>query len=492
MKLSSTLFILLLMLPLKTTAENRVQYYISKYGYADTTLAHRAHQIFEKMKSVADKRKHRFPRLAVIKKSYKKSGEPLAIALPDGYIVLSQRALEMIYNNVSLSHGDTRLAFVLGHELAHLSNDDFLHFYKPNEVRQNELEADDRGFIYAAMAGYPVDKLLEQQDFFSYWEQQTFRNVIHPSSKARAKALRVRLQKLLDNLPYFHFAVRLSHFGHCDEAVYFFDEFKTHFPAREVYNNWGLCELQRALNELGELDYWLPSMLDAMTQLDDLSVPPPPRGEELTPLAKAFLTNAKEYFKLALEMEPTYLPANVNLAITTFYLGEHYEACAAIEKAHQLAPLDIEIQGMRAVMKYKKSPVGSWYRTIKLLKNLARQQPAPLSVLYNLARLGDADWQQLAQKASALPMPYRSVVCQKTVCPQQQQTPQATWDLPIALGVRTKRNKLLAQWQKSQTIRLYDLDEEFYHNDTAALLGLNLRTQMIVLKKLENLTHCTI
>ena len=65
-------------------------------------------------------------------------GDPLAAALPDGYIVLSKHAVEILYKNVSSIVGDTRTAFVLGHELAHLANDDHWHLEFYNLVRRNQ------------------------------------------------------------------------------------------------------------------------------------------------------------------------------------------------------------------------------------------------------------------------------------------------------------------------------------------------------------------
>jgi len=529
----------LLVLPFKTSAgdEDHVQYYIKKYGLADekTELVRRVHQVFDQVNSVADKRHHRWPQLAVIKNGFSKSGDPLAMALPDGYIVLSQRAVEILYNKVSREQGDTRVAFVLGHELAHLAKDNFWHFlffsatqkgkplceltkscpqYKDRlkQRKNDEIEADDRGFIYAAMAGYSVDKLLaessRQENFFTYWEQQTFRGIndTHPSPEVRAKLLHDRLQKLLEKLPYFHFGVRLSHFGKCDDGIYFFQEFSRDFPAREVFNNWGVCELQRAREELGKAaySYWLPSVLDVATQLEDLSLPSVSKGEDMSPLAKRFFLKAKALFEEALKMDASYLPASVNLAITALYLGEIYEARAAIEKARQLAPDDLEIQGLRAVIMYKEgrqsSYVDMWSKAIQILENLAQQPNVPLSVLYNTARLlekrgrtgADEIWESLAQKVADLPVPIRHIVCEKTDCPRlRHQAPKATWDLPVKLGVRTKRHKTLRGWEKNSVVRLYDVDEEIYEHPSgiASVLGLRRRVEMVVLKQLENINE---
>jgi len=500
----------------KNIEKNNVQYYIDKYGRAsqDDAQVRRIYQVFEKVSLVADKRHHRVPKLLVYNNENICQGEPLAAALPDGYIVLSKKAVEILYKD----NGDTRAAFVLGHELAHLANDDHWHMEFFNLARSNqslrpivnrflaqngqdkELQADDRGFIYAAMAGYPVDKLLSE-NFFVYWQQQTVRggSETHPKLEVRAEALRERLRKLLKDLPYFHFGVRLSQFDRCDDGIYFFKEFLKHFPAREVYNNIGVCYLQRARGKKAYF-YWLPLVLDVTTQIENLS--------RSGILAKEFLKEAKKYFELALDEEPSYLPARVNLAITALQQGEIYDARAAIEKAQQLAPDDLNIQGLRAIIIYeegKLSPhVDMWLHTVQLLKKLALEPDAPLSILYNRARLleerkrsgADEIWQQLAQQAAKLPAPIRSLVCEKQACPARQ-FPKKVWELPVALGVFVEYDELasktLSQWQKlpKKGHRLYEkeINETIYqHPDgIAEVLVLDGSVEMVVLKKFDNI-----
>ncbi|MEK8019058.1 MAG: M48 family metalloprotease [Candidatus Parabeggiatoa sp.] len=516
----------LIFLPFNTLAlpEDSVQFYFDHYGRADINdkWVRRVEHIFEQVKRVADKRHHRLPQLAFVE-GFNSPDDPLAVALPDGYIVLSKQALDIIYKKVSPVLGDTRAAFVLGHELAHLANNDawhreFLSVVRKrssfSQLRQNrqqnknkEIEADDQGFIYAAMAGYPVEQLLAKggQHFFTAWEQQTFRRSdTHPPPEIRAQLLEARLQALLEILPYFHFGVRLSHFDRCDDGRYFLSEFLKNYPAREVYNNLGLCELQQARKALGKKAYlyWLPSMLDVTTQIDELSSSDILRGEGST-LADEFLSYAQDYFEKALEMGPSYLPAHVNLAITALYLGDIYIARATIEKARQLAPDDLEIQGLRLVILYEEgslSPyVDMWPYIIKQLEPLAQQHNAPLSVVYNMARLlelrkrtgANKMWQRLAKQVADLPTPIRRIVCEKTVCPRppRQKVPKASWDLPVKLGMDTRHNKTLREWQKNQ-MRLYDLYEEIYQHPEgkASVLAMRERVEMVVLKKREDIS----
>ena len=505
---------------------DELEYYIEKYKLADSSneLVRRVDNVFKKVRRVADKNHKRPPHLAIIK-GFNTKNDPLAMALPDGGIVLSKHAIEVFYKNVSLADGDIRAAFVLGHELAHLAKDDFSHreflhinspllsglitTYRKQDGKQKEIEADAYGFRYAAMAGYRVDKLLAKnktnQDFFLYWQEQNFQavNDSHPNAATRAEHLQMRLRKLLDSVRYFHFGVRLSHFQRCDDAVYFFREFMNQFSGHQVYNNLGVCELQKARIFLGDdaYLYWFPSVLDVTVPTDKFSLPYNYKGERNT-LADESLKKAKEFFELAFKMDNNYVPAKINLAITTFYLEEYYEARAAIEKAHELAPNDLDIEAMRAVIIYeqgKQMPyVDMWPRVIHLLDNLMEKSNLPPSVLYNTAKLLDARkrtgaekiWQQLAQRLTELPEPIRKTVCKNTTCTtqQRQKSEIAKWNLPVKFGVKARRDKTLRKWQKGKR-RLYKINERIYRepNDAAEVLALRGRVEMVVLKQLNNI-----
>jgi hypothetical protein len=254
--------------------KDEVAFYIDTYGEVlsaqDLEVA-RAHRVFERVRAVADKNSKRLPQLVVVNSR----ADPWAIALPAGHIVLSKQAVVICHQQASLVEAEARLAFVLGHELAHLAHDDFwhhevysflaahtdtqrladfLHTHRP--VKERELAADDQGFIYAALAGYPVDGLLSTRagrpHFFNFWMQQT--NTRLPSADAtaedRAALLQQRLKDLQPKLSFFDFGVRLSHFDYCDDGVYFFREFQKVFPGREVLNNMGYCYLQLARQEM--------------------------------------------------------------------------------------------------------------------------------------------------------------------------------------------------------------------------------------------------
>lgn len=149
-------------------ARDAVAFYIATYGEVrpeqDPQVA-TAHRVFERVRATADKNSKRLPKLVVVDSR----ADPWAIALPAGDIVLSKQAVAICHEQATPAEAEARLAFVLGHELAHLAHDDFWHHEvhsflathtdtRPladflgahRATQERELEADDKGFIYSS------------------------------------------------------------------------------------------------------------------------------------------------------------------------------------------------------------------------------------------------------------------------------------------------------------------------------------------------------
>jgi len=306
---------------------------IRYYGGLAKNYPLKIQKIFKQVRNVA-----RGDIRAELKVVNGRPNDPFAVvALSEETIVLSKLVIQISYRDVSEKEGNARLAFIFGHELAHIANGDFLPqaFVGDQKARQKEIQADKEGFVYAAMAGYAVDQLLWEKEgnFFVTWQKETDEHWqadgVHPPAEKRAKDLYQRLKRLLGYLPYYQFGVRLTHFNRCDESIYFLKAFLRVFPSREVYNNLGICLLEKARKELGYSIDWLPSLLDVGTHLDDFKLPPVSKGKSR--YAKQLLIEAKSYFEAAYERDPYYVPAKVNLAITAFFLGE-------LEEARKAAP----------------------------------------------------------------------------------------------------------------------------------------------------------
>ena len=97
--------------------EEQVQWLIKTFGELppEHHLTLEARKVFERVRATADKRADRDPRLLLIRAA----DEPWAICLKDGTIVLTEKSLEFCYKDADKAVGDSRTAFVMGHEMAH-------------------------------------------------------------------------------------------------------------------------------------------------------------------------------------------------------------------------------------------------------------------------------------------------------------------------------------------------------------------------------------
>jgi hypothetical protein len=498
--------------------------YVKKRGSCATLTnqLRRARQLFEKVCLVSNNKKV-LPQFEILNTKSTRH-RFLAVARYPNKITLSKYVVDVCYRGVETEPGDACLAFILGHELAHLANGDVLpkgFLMKGNSTSQNQLrweqeeKADDQGFIYAAIAGYPVNNLLGQQDFFVDWVKKTdaTRGITdtHPNIKKRAAILRNRLQKIADELAFFQFGVRLSHFNRCEEeGLYFLERFEKTFPAREVLNNKGYCYLQQAVTALESDAYWLTSVLDVATRAEELTAPPVLRGK-ISNQAKQFLTKAQVVFAQAQPVAPSYVPTYINLATTWLYLGKIDKARQAItEIPNNKLPMShqLEIQGLKAIIQYEEGRIPQkaflQNQAISQLHHLAQQNDAPLTVLYNTAQLleknrhrgADKIWQRLAVKAVNLPPSIRHIVCQKQNCSSRQRLqPRLTWGLPVEVGIYithdAKTWNTLQQWERQKKplqFKQHNFEGQIHQSHTAEVLELNGSVAMVVLKKPQNVT----
>jgi len=431
--------------------KSSASFYVETYGLVDAEqepLVSNAVAVFDRVLQVADRKSNRNPGLRIVNSD----GRPWAIALPDGYIILSRGALKVCFEGVSVDEGEARLAFILGHELAHLSSNDFWHreVYlslsgetdqksianlrtsigeaAADLVRQRELAADDIGFLYSTLAGFDTAAILGGgggQDFFAHWIQQTRTNdeVGLIEAQQRTDFLRSRFATLASRTEVFNFGVRLAHFGRYRDSINFFKDFQRSFPSREVFNNIGYAHLQLARQQMPRdlsQRYWLPMELDHSTRL--VAQTRSLQGSGVLPdNARRELTKAVEFLALAVQADVLHLPSRLNLVAAHMYLGEFHKARAVIEEARKIAPEDADVLGLRALVLYEQErEIDMFPVATTILAQLAQKPDSPLHVMFNLARLyegrgrieqAERFWNELAAQSAALPLSWRAVVC---------------------------------------------------------------------------------
>ncbi len=394
----------------------------------DDPLVVRAEQVFSRVAAAADSTSARPPHLLLLKKG----SDKWADAISDGTVLISQEALAICYQGVSSEKGDSRLAFLLSHELAHHAKNDMWHstaiesmkgfvgagdktllkkvadYIKgasdyaaadvPEEQRQNvakakELQADGYGIVYMTMAGYDPRAVIAE-DGSNFIEEFAVRagikdakdkdDAAHPSASKRAAFLKTQLAAVADEVELFRIGVRYYQQGRYDESIPYFDRFRVTFPSREVFNNLGLSWYQIALESLSQCDtslafrYKLPALLDTET----LAAVTRGKGSIVTRdkgSTEACLENnnyrnqigeAVKFLELARAKDPRYVPARINLASALLMAGVSTSAKAVVDEALKLAPDSSDAALLQAVALYRMAKDNGLDATDKALTQL--------------------------------------------------------------------------------------------------------------------------
>lgn len=423
------------------------------------------HAVWKRVEASSERSLKRLPQLVLLR-SHR---SPMALALPDGSVVLNHAAVKVVYEEAERPMGDARMAFLLSHELAHLAMDDFwqteaFHGIKKmpiwyharqklellldqrdpggsgREARLRELQADALGLIAMNAAGYDPDLILQgSSPFFKVWSSRMMEHqktaagsANHPDDGERAALLRSQLQRVRGHLVVFDAGTKLLQLGRYEDARILLEEFRSRFPGRAVFNNLGLGEYQLGLHELGSCDpqrvvRFLTSLVADVETLGILT-----RG------AKSGLSSMKrpdclkqpafevpfrrsiDYFTKAAAMDPNYLPARVNLSSARLMGGDAAGAMSAADEVLRRLPGQFQALNNKAVALHefgRQMGMDTTDRALGLLQRILDHRPDFLPAAYNRAVLlserkrnasAEEAWQALA--SLNLPRLYREEV----------------------------------------------------------------------------------
>ena len=328
-------------------------------GSPDRALVERAQEVFASLLPIVDQQARRRPRLLVVNRADGIEAQ----ALPDGTVVANPALLRFCFGGAQLpkAQGDARLAFVLGHEIAHLAYDDAWHAeafasvrrygdsdlleatrtwaYESAEERQaKELRADRAGFLYLLLAGYSSDGLVDRRsDFLREWSRHvgatSSSGGSHPSLARRSELLRVELTSLQATRPFHRFGVRLLSLGRYADAIPLLERFRREFPSRESGSNLALAYYYRALAQLAlcgdprATRFRLPVILDPQTLAARLQLRAGGRAGCALPAEKD-LDEAERLLRQSVANDPDYVPARLNLAAVLATFGPGFRGKA--------------------------------------------------------------------------------------------------------------------------------------------------------------------
>ena len=441
---------------LQESPRSKSEFYISSFGQVepqDFAFEKNVSKIFSKLLNVANNVRDKLPSVVLVNSQ----SWPWAIALPDNTIVLTTGAVELCYRGVTVETGDARLAMLLGHELAHLAQDDYWHrdvylalageFQQEEDeviqfigkrsgliqsefwddvVRDRELKADDRGASYAALAGFDLNLLFPEGEdsFFQFWIKNTLANQsdFYLTANQRTDYLKRKLKSLVDLPKLFQAGLALTSLGYFHEAENLYKSILTSLPSHEIYNNLGYVNLAKINSDADasvESDFWLPVQFDI-----NPSTPILLRGDNEVTIVESHLEQAINNFQLAVSKKSNYLPGLLNLSAAYFYAGKYNKAAAVIEQAQELNLSAPEIKLMNFLILYKnlagKVRINEY--VIKQLVQLVDENPGFLMARYNLAQIYEIEnkpkkahyyWQSLSDKMDDVPKIHQKVISEK-------------------------------------------------------------------------------
>ena len=457
--------------------------YIKLYGLTDVsenTTYQRVQEIFDVLRHISGMAT-RGSKLVIVKSN----DTPWAVALADGNVVLSQGAIDIIYGITDKRVSDVWMAYVLGHELAHLKNSDLWHhqvrevllkshnpsmrelgstLYRgsrdPAQLQARELKADRDGFLYAVLAGFDTSLLLSSEaldnGFLDYWVLQTgTRNSLeHPDPATRTEFMKTQLEMLSAEVEFFHYSVRLAYFGRFEDSLILMRKFQKNFQSSAVLNNLGYLYLQVARQKMPEslaYRFWFPTLLEAESGIRVLSAQsrsvPGARPSEgvVRDLEEAVLL-----LTAAMNSTGADVATFLNLSIAYWYLGDIFDARATVEKALKIWNNDTRLLAMRAMILLEERPayeVDTWSVARDQLSGLLARGEQSAYVLYNMAQLleergrsGDARkyWESVASLFS-VPARYRLRACRALsrecgLATKNTGLKGPPWSIPVRIG----------------------------------------------------------
>lgn len=337
-----------------------------------------AQDIFSKLVKISGRWQSQEPKLFIIKEN--PYNITLPIALPDGWIVLSKKVLDICFGEKQFALD--RLAFVLAHELSHHRSDDFWHikFFQAlqspthksiqdqnvinslkslarhsDEILATELRADELAIVYMLMAGFDTDAIVNNNStnsFFTDWVtavnperySEDYKSSTHPNAAQRATAVRTRLAQVVDKSRLFELGLWFYQAGDYDNAILAFEDFRQYYPGREVIHNLATSYHQLAIR------YYQPDAQDknkvpfqyaiTIDQVNRARNNIYRSHTENRARFEYYLDNAIKYYLQAINLDSEYLPAYNNLSSAYLLQNRPYKAIAILQDAEQFAAED--------------------------------------------------------------------------------------------------------------------------------------------------------
>lgn len=506
-------------------------WWIAHYGIVlakdDPVVAH-SEEIFNRVRSAADKRQSRYPKMVVIRTLQ----APHAEALHDGTVIVTRAAIDTCYRSVTKTVGDTRMAFVLAHEVAHLAKDDFWHQAafaalqkhaadpqeskdleqlfrqttdaagsSSEEVRMKEVQADGYAVLYMTVAGFDPSQVVTAsgKDAFFGW----LGNVAgasersdHPDARARLEFVRSQILAMVEDVDLYRLAVTFLILERYEDSISLLKQFAEKYPGKEVLNNLGLCYYFQAFASLTACDarlvtrFRLPVMIDPS---DAPSVSLTLRGSEPSPCYddNSFREQsdlAIRYLTRSAETDSEYLPARLNLASAFILSSSYSKALAAADEAIAIDSKSPQAHNAKAIALYLLGATDNIETYAQSLQLLSGLEELP-DVIFNRAVMQSEQgyasaaresWQQyLRMESSGV---YADIARQRLGFKKEVAVKSISFAAPrspIPMGKVSNATSAVLAKMRSKEFTLRGIKSRLYTNDRTGVLVVEDRVELV-------------
>lgn len=414
--------------PASVEEKQKIDYWLRHYNLDLDSPEYRfAQSIFHALAQVADKPVGVLPQLYI----FSDLQISQVFSLRDGSILLPSELIKFCQQKPR--YAEARLAFIMGHELKHVVKGDYwkadqiISFVsnasepKPLdtllterldalkryiELRESfELEADEYGLLYASLAGYEVASIISPSEnflveFYSRCRLDLRGTVGSNSVISRVARMREQFRQILDHLVLFKYSIQLYAISEYNPAIDLLQRFLARYPSKEVFNNLGLCYLQKAMHYYRKwketdgqssdpfLTYRLSVKIDpsihALEELIRLKGEPTTISHQASTLFIESIEKAISLFEEAKSRDTSYELLYNNLGSAYLLKNEIDFAKGNFKKALSLNPYNTDAYNNLAVAYILEKNIRD--AVTNFLASLSRSEEVP-EALYNLAHL---------------------------------------------------------------------------------------------------------
>lgn len=375
MKTAITLFILISGLFILTSSKFAVsapldregRWYLEKYGEVtdpDNPFKVKANQILNIVWQTAQPLSVEKPKLGIIPSDQDRFIQWWAFITKDNWIILVESLYGLTHGGVKIdaARADSRLAFILSHELGHLIQNSKQAVAEPRSFSpttrrfgQNpdiriETEADHYAVFTLSKAGYDPQAILgtANSDFFKLYYlkvRNKYLNInLGQTLENRSFQMQHSLHQFSEKLTIFDQAVQDYNRGFYKKAAEHFEAFLVHYDGREILNNLGLSYFQASNRYVAgcrqdRFRLKVATYLETETRArklipEDLIVSAEDEGKcDTGNEYQALLRNAQKRFEQVRRYYPEYWPVHANLSALMIRKGEFHSAALLAQQA---------------------------------------------------------------------------------------------------------------------------------------------------------------